>query len=57
VRAKVDVNVKATRGDQVGLEFDSTEVSLFDQTSGRAIGTARDDLAINAVGTRKAAYG
>ena len=57
VRAKVNVNVKATRGDQVGLELDACEITLFDQASGRAIRTARDDLAINSAGTRKAAYG
>lgn len=57
VRAKVDVNIKAVRGDQVGLELDACEMTLFDKSSGRAIRTARDDLAINAVGTRKAAHG
>jgi multiple sugar transport system ATP-binding protein len=43
VRAKVDVNSPATRGDQVGLRFDASAVSLFDKTSGRALRTARDD--------------
>jgi multiple sugar transport system ATP-binding protein len=43
LRAKVDVNTPARRGDQVGLRFDATAVSLFDQASGRALRTARDD--------------
>lgn len=57
VRAKVDVNIKAVRGDQVGLDLDHSEMTLFDQTSGRALRTARDDLAVNAAGTRKGAHG
>jgi multiple sugar transport system ATP-binding protein len=57
VRAKIDVNIQAVRGDQVGLELDASEMTLFDQASGRAIRTARDDLAVNAAGTRKAAHG
>jgi multiple sugar transport system ATP-binding protein len=43
VRAKVDVNSRAARGDQVGLRFDAAAVSLFDQASGRALRTARDE--------------
>ena len=43
LRAKVAVSTRAQRGDQVGLAFDATAVSLFDQTSGRALRTARDD--------------
>jgi multiple sugar transport system ATP-binding protein len=57
LRAKVDVQVQALRGDQVGLDFESSEMTLFDQASGRAIRTARDDIALSAVGTRKAAHG
>jgi multiple sugar transport system ATP-binding protein len=57
LRAKVDVQVQALRGDQVGLEFDGSEMTLFDQASGRAIRTARDDIVIKSVGTRKAAHG
>jgi multiple sugar transport system ATP-binding protein len=57
LRAKVDVQVQALRGDQVGLEFNSAEMTLFDQGSGRAIRTARDDVALSAAGTRKAAHG
>jgi multiple sugar transport system ATP-binding protein len=57
LRAKVDVHVQALRGDQVGVEFDSSEMTLFDQDSGRAIRTARDAVALSAVGTRKAAHG
>jgi multiple sugar transport system ATP-binding protein len=45
VRAKVDVNSAAKRGDNVGLRFDAAAVSLFDKTSGRALRTARDDVA------------
>ena len=43
VRAKVDVDSKAARGDHVGLAFDAHAVSLFDRASGRALRTARDD--------------
>jgi multiple sugar transport system ATP-binding protein len=45
VRAKVDVNSSAKRGDNVGLRFDAAAVSLFDKSSGRALRTARDDAA------------
>jgi multiple sugar transport system ATP-binding protein len=44
VRAKVEVNARAGRGDQVGLRFAPAAVSLFDRTSGRALRTARDDV-------------
>ena len=44
LRAKVDVASAARRGDHVGLAFDARAVSLFDQASGRALRTARDDL-------------
>jgi multiple sugar transport system ATP-binding protein len=43
LRAKVGVDTPAARGDQVGLSFDAAAVSLFDQASGRALRTARDD--------------
>jgi multiple sugar transport system ATP-binding protein len=43
LRAKVGVDVPAQRGDNVGLAFDTTQVSLFDQASGRALRTARHD--------------
>jgi multiple sugar transport system ATP-binding protein len=45
LRAKVDVQSRAARGDQVGLKFDASAVSLFDQATGRALKTARDDHA------------
>ena len=45
VRAKVGVNVPVQRGDAVGLGFDTAQVSLFDQASGRALRTARYDSA------------
>jgi multiple sugar transport system ATP-binding protein len=45
LRAKVDVDVPAQRGDRVGLAFDTPQVSLFDQASGRALRTARHDTA------------
>ena len=45
LRAKVGVGSSAQRGDHVGLQFDATAVSLFDQASGRALKTARDDRA------------
>jgi multiple sugar transport system ATP-binding protein len=43
LRAKVSPDSKAARGDHVGLAFDASAVSLFDQVSGRALRTARDD--------------
>ena len=43
LRAKVGVHSGAQRGDHVGLAFDAAAVSLFDQASGRALKTARDD--------------
>jgi multiple sugar transport system ATP-binding protein len=48
VRAKVDVDTPARRGDQVGLRFDADAVSLFDRGSGRALRTARDEQALGA---------
>jgi multiple sugar transport system ATP-binding protein len=54
LRAKVEVDSPAARGDQVGLSFDASAVSLFDQTSGRALATARDDLPLSARTTRNA---
>ena len=57
VRAKVDVSTRATRGDQVGLSFESQEITLFDQASGRAIRTARDDTPVSNIGTRGAVHG
>ena len=45
LRAKVPVRTAARRGDQVGLAFDANAVSLFDQASGRALRTARYDVA------------
>ena len=57
VRAKVDANVGVRRGDRVGLLFDGRQASLFDGASGKAIRTARDDSAIDHVGTRSARHG
>lgn len=56
LRAKLDVSIQALRGDQVGLTFDSSQVSLFDASSGRALPTARDDIAVSLSGTRGAAH-
>jgi multiple sugar transport system ATP-binding protein len=57
LRAKLDVRTRAMRGDQVGLAFDSAQVTLFDATSGRALPTARDDIAVSLSGTRGVAHG
>jgi multiple sugar transport system ATP-binding protein len=43
LRAKVNTDIHAARGDIVGMRFDASAVSLFDQASGRALHTARDD--------------
>ncbi len=45
-RAKVGVDLTPMRGDHVGLSFDAKAVSLFDQPTGRALRTARDDAAL-----------
>ncbi len=57
VRAKVSVQTRATRGDQTGLAFDNTQITLFDQDSGRAIRTARDDLPLTGAAHTGAAHG
>ncbi len=48
LRAKVDADSPVARGDHVGLRFDASAVSLFDQASGRALETARDDTPVAA---------
>ena len=52
LRAKIDVNTPAQRGDHVGLAFDATQISLFDKASGQALPTARDDTAASTFGSR-----
>jgi multiple sugar transport system ATP-binding protein len=47
LRAKVSADSPAVRGDHVGLRFNASAVSLFDQASGRALRTARNDAASN----------
>jgi multiple sugar transport system ATP-binding protein len=48
VRAKVGADLPVARGDHVGLRFDASAVSLFDQASGRVLQTARDDTPTSA---------
>jgi multiple sugar transport system ATP-binding protein len=48
LRAKVAADSPVARGDHVGLRFDASAVSLFDQASGRALQTARDDTPVAA---------
>ncbi len=43
LRAKVGVQVRAQRGDRLGLRFDAANVSLFDRASGRALRTVRHE--------------
>jgi multiple sugar transport system ATP-binding protein len=57
LRAKISTENIAQRGEHVGLNFDSREISLFDESSGRAIRTARDDQPISLIGTRGAHRG
>jgi multiple sugar transport system ATP-binding protein len=57
VRAKVDTDIITHRGEHVGLAFDATEITLFDEKSGRAIRTARDDRPVSLAGTRGASHG
>jgi multiple sugar transport system ATP-binding protein len=42
LRAKLGAQVKARRGEQVGLAFDAARVSLFDSASGRALALRRE---------------
>ena len=55
LRAKVAVDAPTRRGDHVGLAFDAAAVSLFDEASGRALLTARAELA--AAGRKGARHG
>jgi multiple sugar transport system ATP-binding protein len=48
LRAKVAADAPVACGDHVGLRFDAAAVSLFDQASGRALLTARNDRAAGA---------
>jgi multiple sugar transport system ATP-binding protein len=57
VRAKVSTQIRARRGERVGLAFDASEVSLFDEKSGRAIRTVRSDRPVSLAGTRGAEHG
>jgi multiple sugar transport system ATP-binding protein len=43
LRARVGPDLAVQRGDQLGLVFDTAQVSLFDAGSGRALRTARHD--------------
>jgi multiple sugar transport system ATP-binding protein len=56
LRAKVSVDVPAQRGDQVGLVFDDSQLSLFDRASGRALRTARYDVGSAPRRLRSAAF-
>jgi multiple sugar transport system ATP-binding protein len=42
LRAKIGVHVNAQRGEHVGLAFDASAVSLFDQPTGRALALQRE---------------
>ncbi|MFI4932943.1 MAG: ABC transporter ATP-binding protein [Burkholderiales bacterium] len=55
LRARVATDVAAQRGDQVGLAFDTAQVSLFDAASGRALRTARHDSSAPARASRRGA--
>jgi multiple sugar transport system ATP-binding protein len=57
LRAKVGVKTPVRRGERVGLAFDAAEITLFDQLSGRAIRTARDDVPTGARQARGALHG
>ena len=54
LRAKVDADLPVQRGDAVGLAFDASQVSLFDQATGRALRTARHDAGPTRRGTHSA---
>jgi multiple sugar transport system ATP-binding protein len=55
LRARADVNSPVKRGEHVGLSFDASQITLFDEVSGRAIRTARDDIAVRGSLSRRAA--
>ncbi len=57
IRAKIDVKSPVKRGDHVGLSFDASEVTLFDQLTGRAMRTQRDDIPVHANAARGALHG
>ena len=42
LRAKLGPEVRADRGEQVGLAFEARAVSLFDKPSGRALSLRRE---------------
>jgi multiple sugar transport system ATP-binding protein len=42
LRAKVGPQVRAERGERVGLAFDTRAVSLFDKPTGRALALRRE---------------
>jgi multiple sugar transport system ATP-binding protein len=55
VRARVGTDVRAQRGDAIGLAFDATQVSLFDATTGRALRTIRHEASMPARTSRRGA--
>lgn len=57
LRAKVDVNLAVKRGDHVGLSFDASQVTLFDQLTGKAIHTMRDDIPVGMTTARGVQHG
>ena len=57
LRAKADIKTPVRRGDLTGLTFDASQITLFDQASGLAIRTARDDIPVRASGSRGAGHG
>jgi multiple sugar transport system ATP-binding protein len=57
IRAKTSTVTVAQRGDHVGLDFDSKEITLFDEKSGRAIRTERDARPVSLAGTRGGFHG
>jgi len=42
LRAKLGAQIKAQRGEHVGLAFEAGAVSLFDSASGRALAVDRE---------------
>ena len=57
VRAKVEVNTSVKRGDPMGQSFEASQITLFDQASGRAIRTARDDITVAVSSLRGSVHG
>lgn len=49
IRAKINLTTKVSRGDFVGVSFEFKQVTLFDQSTGVAIPSVRDDWTVSQI--------